>query len=230
MRFIILDELFDKYVEPLSETFMTGEVPTVTFLLFRSGTKESNWLSYTRFKNSGSVSIYRCEVYMDDVMLLCRRCKIYLITKPIFTIMVLYSVLHPLYQTQYTDWKHEDDDYDSMMSAAGKQTYRFIKDNFKFNDPQEELVLEILKYNMMLFTNKFYGLKENENPKKIYENLLNEYKTIMLDKYHNSYVLARYFKAQTYLINTDGFIVLEKKGDNKYGEKFERKSSVETCR
>lgn len=224
MRLISLDEmcdittrLFNKYVEPLAETFMTGEVPAVTFVVKRNGTRESNWLAYTKFKNTVSISSYRCEVYLRDIMELCRRCKIYLITKRIFVVVALYSMLHPLFQTQYTERTHSDDDYDSMMSAAGKQAYRFMSKYFNFKTDEDHLTLNILKYYMMLYTNKFYDLERNENPKKTFDNYIKMYETRMRSQYSAAYYGARKYKANTLLVTPEGFIKMERKKDDNHG-------------
>lgn len=206
----IANDMFDNYVEPLGMSMMSGEVPQVMFLIHQRDSKDQDWLAQVRFKNTTAISVFKCELYLEDVFRLCRRCKLWLITEDIFRIVVLYAMIHPLFQSQYLDFtKDINADYDSMMAGAGKDTYRFIRDFYlgrvKY-DPVEKITLDILKYHMMVYTNKTEpGLGD------ALEDALFKYRQIMMTKYKGAYEAARFRKAQMYLIDKDGFIQLEKR-------------------
>lgn len=214
MRLMTLDraaeitaEMFDQYVEPLGMSFMSGEVPSVMFTIHRRGSREQDWLAQVRFKNTLTISVFKCEVYLDDVFSLCRRCRLWLITEDVYRIAVLYAMLHPLYQSQYIDFKQDvKADYDSMMAGAGKEVYSFIKGYGIIDNPIEDTVLEILRYHMMEFTNRYYG---GGDYREVYSGHIKEYEDQMQNLYPEAYRMARYRKAQTYLIDVDGFIIME---------------------
>lgn len=208
--------MFDKYVEPVAFSFMSGEVPATTFMIHRTGTKENDWLSHIRFKNSVTISIFRCEVFLDDVMNLCRRCKMYLITEEVFRIAVTYSMLHPLYQTQYMDFKTDvNTDYESMMSGAAAATYRFMLSHFKFGDKFERTVLEILRYYSMVFINNFSNAPKFVRVKDRLGDLKSDYDLFMNKQYPAAFKTAIRAKAQTNLVADDGFIRLEPKTEGR---------------
>ena len=93
----ITTELFKKYIEPTAISMMSGEVPNSTFVIHRDGSTDSEWLAQVRFKNTLTISMFHCDVYLEDVMRFCRWCKLYLITEEVFRVAVLYTILHPLY-------------------------------------------------------------------------------------------------------------------------------------
>lgn len=213
MRDVALEEmveittrLFAKYVEPLAETMMTGEVPTTRFKVNECGTKDSDWLAKSRLRNSIAVSVYHCDVYLEDVMRLCRNCKMYLITSDVFRIAVLYYMVHPLYQHEWIAGR-DVGDYESMMLAAGKKTCRYIRGYYPLNS-EETLTLNILKYYMMVFTNRSYG--EVDDPKARFDKYVQAYTNEMLSTRKKQFITARKYKAQSHLVNRDGFIVLER--------------------
>lgn len=216
MRLFTLDEavdmtneMFSSYVEHLGVSLMSGEVPSVLFAINRRGTKEKDWLAQVRFKNTLAISIFRCDVYLEDVFRLCRMCKIYLITKDIYKIVSLYAMLHPLYQSQYVDFGFDvNADYESMTAGSGKMSYQFILDYFEFSDPIQRVIADILKYHMMIFTNHHDGEKHVTDTLK---RLQQQYETEMLEKYPGAYNIARYRKAQTSLIDEEGYLILERK-------------------
>lgn len=226
MKLITLDEmvqytttLFDQYVEPVAYSFMSGEMPALTFMVFRSGTREGDWLSHIRFKNTLTISVFRCEVYLDDVMTLCRKCKMYLITKEVFRVAVVYSMLHPLYQTQYMNFTtNVNTDYESMMEGAGQATYKFMKKHFKFESPIERAILENLRHSVRTFVDDDSMTPTRDVDMDLLIDARDRYDYYMT-KYHPlAYRSAKRNKAQTNLIDEDGFILLEKKtkGGTKY--------------
>lgn len=211
MRLITLDEavqitstIFNDYVEPLAVSMMSGEVPSILLGIHRYGTKESDWLAHTSFKNSASISVFKCDIYLEDIFRLCRRCKLWLVTEDVFRVVALYYVLHPLYQTQYINFDIDvNADYESMMAGAGKEADHFIRKFCSLRTTTEQTVLDILKYHMMIFTNHYHG--RDTNVGRAYTDAIESYAYIMLVNYRGAYEVARYRKAQTCLIDRDGY-------------------------
>lgn len=202
----ITNQIFIRYVEPLAETMMTGEVPSVALNIHLTGTQDSDWLAKIKFRNSAAVSVFHCDVYLEDLMRLCRKCKIYLITLEVFSIAVLYYMIHPLYQIEWINGK-DLGDYESMMLAASKNTCRYIKEYYPIQNLEED-VLDVLKYWMMVFTNRHYGRTADQ--KEAFDQAVKKYTDRMMDTRRSQFVTARRHKAQTYLVDRDGFIALEK--------------------
>lgn len=210
---IITTELFDQYVAPVAKSLMSGEVPSAMLTVHRMGTRDKDWLAFVQFKDGMPVSTFRCSIYLEDVFRLCRRNHIYLITEGIYRIAALYAMLHPLYQSQYSDFtKDLMLDYDSMMAGAGDETYRFISRYYPFaSDGIDHIVLELLRYHMMIFANH-----SNEGDiKKQLKNRCADYESLMLEHYKDAYKAARFRKAQTCQIDHEGFILLERLTEQK---------------
>ena len=205
---LITRQLYTTFVEPLAEVYMTGEVPSFTFNVYRKGTRDNDWLAKIKLRNSVTVSIFHCDVYLEDIMRFCRNCKIYLITPEIFTVVALYYMIHPIFQYE---WIHSKavGEYESMMLAAGKRTRAYIKKYYKMS-VEEKIVLDILKFKMMLITNLFYG--GETNPKKRYDGLIEQYNSFMMRTRKEMFLTARRFKAQTNRVDENGFVILEKIG------------------
>lgn len=218
MRLITLDEavqivsqVFDEYVEPLAVSMMSGEVPSITFAIHRYGTKESDWLAHVSFKNSSSISTFKCDVYLEDIFRFCRHCRLWLITDGVFQVVALYYMLHPLYQSQYINFDIDvNADYESMMSGAGKETYNFIQQYCRVVSPVQQTVLDILKYHMMIFTNHYYGTQKHKAG-RAYLNAVQQYAYYMHEEAKGAYDVARYRKAQTCLVDKDGFMIMERR-------------------
>lgn len=209
----IIREMFDTYIEPLASSFMSGEVPSTVFRIVRKGTRENDWLAFVRFKNTLTISVFRCEVYLDDIVRFCRLCKIWLITDPVYKIVATYFMMHPLYQSQCIDFTHDNlSDYESMLVNAGKLTKRFIKRYFKFEDPVQNAVLTIMDTYMKLFTNQ----TEKRNLNDVMEEARQKYVNAMLRDYSDAYHTAIHFKAFKTLVNSEGFIVLEHRKTSGY--------------
>ena len=214
MRLITLDEavqisseMFDRYVEHVGISLMSGEVPSVMFSIHRRGTKDKDWLAQVRFKNTLAISIFRCEVYLEDVFRLCRQCKLYLVTREVFRVAVLYAMLHPLYQSQFIYFKIDiDADYESMMASAGVKAYGFMRDHFTFECDLEREALEIIEQYVRVYTNRAVSADY-----KRYECAYRVYVDSMLENYQGAYQMARFRKAQTMLIDEEGFMLLETK-------------------
>ena len=201
-------ELFDNYVAPAAKSMMSGEVPSAMLTIHRLGTKDKDWLAFVQFKDGMPVSTFRCSLYLEDVFRLCRRNYIYLVTDEIYRVAALYAMLHPLYQSQYSDFtKDLMLDYDSMMAGAGDETYRFITRYYDFGpDGTDRIALDLFRYHMMIFSNhpKVYDVKSKVKLRRA------DYESMMLDKYPDAYRAARFRKAQTCQGDREGFIRLEK--------------------
>ena len=225
MRLIKLDECvdlaidaFSSYVQPYGLSLMYGEIPSVDFAIHRTGTKERDWLAGVRFKNNPTISLFSMEVWLDDVFRLCRRAKIWLVTSETFTISVLYYMLQPLFQFSFMDrTKGVYPDYDSMMISASKETIHFIDRFFQWTDYDlQRVVLEVLKYHMMEYTNHWYGpLDEDGTYSSVYRDWQERYEDLMIDTYELPYRTARARKANTHLVDLQGFRALERRTDGK---------------
>lgn len=203
----IICEMFDSYVEPVASSFMSGEVPSTVFKVHQRGTREKDWLAFVRFRNTLTISVFKCEVYLDDIVSLCRRCKIWLLTEPIYKIIVTYFMLNPLYQCQCIDFKHDNlSDYESMLTKAEKLTYRFIKKHFAFEANIQKTILEMLHIHMQLFTNTV-GPRNLNREMEIQRTRYVDY---MMRHYPMAYKTAIHFKASKSIVSEDGFIRLER--------------------
>lgn len=212
----IIRNMFDQYVEFVAGSFMYGQVPSTVFMIHRTGSKEKDWLASVRFRNTITISVFRCEVWMEDIDRLCRKCKIYLLTEPIYEVISLYFMLHPLYQTQYVDFSHNDVvlDYDSMIAGAGKATYKFIKKHFPFHDPVQKTVLEMLNYYNMMITNQPYQ-SSTETLSEAMESVREIYVGYMMNRHYYCYKHAIHYKASNALLDADGFMIMERLNKNK---------------
>lgn len=235
MRLISLDEcaelttkLFDRFVGPLAVSQMTGEIPSIHCGIHRHGSKYQDWLATIKYKHSMSISVFQCDLWIEDVFRLCRRCRLWLITKEVFQIACLYAMLHPIYQTECMDFHtNVDSDYESMMVGAGKLTYNFIRNYYPVTDDVQPIVLEILKYHMMEFTNHWYGLSEG-NYLETYRDWQHKYELEMLAVYEAPYKVARSRKANITLLDYEGFLKLERltEGSTYYEEQGRKASTL----
>lgn len=204
----IIRDMFDLYVEPVASSFMCGEVPSTVFEIHRRGTREGDWLAFVRFRNTLTISVFKCEVYLEDIVRLCRRCKIWLLTEPVYEMIVTYYMLHPLYQSQCIDFAHNIvNDYESMLADAGRLTYRFIKKHFHFYDPVQKTVLEILHLHNQLFTNRAGVRSFRQQMEDEWE----AYKGYMMNRYPMAYKTSIHFKASISRVDADGFIHLDRR-------------------
>ena len=102
-------EMFELYTEPYAYALMSGELPAITYLVHRTASKDRDWTATIRLKNSLTISIFRCEIYIADILYLCRRCKMYLQTPEVFRMAALFYMLHALLQTQHMDFSTNTD-------------------------------------------------------------------------------------------------------------------------
>ena len=222
----ITTELFKKYIEPTAISMMSGEVPNSTFVIHRDGSTDSEWLAQVRFKNTLTISMFHCDVYLEDVMRFCRWCKLYLITEEVFRVAVLYTILHPLYQNQYMNFEVDaNTDYDSMMAGAGEATYMFIEHHaISRSDILMQTILDIININSMILSNTYKYAPKNISIASYLDELLEDYAECMAKYRKEAFRSAKYLKAQTHLVDEEGFILLEPRtngGTKYYGKEKE---------
>ena len=232
MRLITLDEcaeltdqLFDRFVMPLAVSNMTGEIPSIHFGIHRHGTKERDWLAHIRYKHTMTISVFQCDVWLEDIFRLCRRSKLWLITKEVYQIAALYAMLHPIYQTECMHFDTDTNtDYDAMMAEAGEWTYRFIKNYYPYTDEVQPMVLEILRHHMADYAGK--------TEEASYRSWQRRYEQEMLAIYEEPYRVARARKANTSLLDYEGFIKLERltEGVTRYEDSGIKESALEVNR
>lgn len=202
--------LFDKYVEPYAYAVMSGELPAITYMIHRTGSKDKDWTASIHLKNTLTISVFRCEVYIDDILRFCQHCKLYLVTEHVFRPAALFYMLHGLLQTQHMDFHSNVNlDYDSMMSGAGYAAYQFMKEHFDFQDIVENITLTTLWYHSMILTNNYKYAPEDKLVGDILSELNDEYADYMHEHHNDAYRTAKRFKAQMNLVDADGFILME---------------------
>lgn len=221
----IIRSMFDTYVEFVAASFMCGEVPSSVFAIHSRGTKDNDWLATVKFKNSLTISMFRCEVYLEDLVRLCRRCKFWLITEPVLEVVSLYFMLHPLLQTQNLNFaKSATVGYESMLAGAGDMTYKFISKCFHFSDPVQRHCLEVLRCHNILSVNLPYSQNKSD-VKELMDYEWCCYKQYMLEKYPAAYRKATHFKASGNIVDELGFIHISKRPVGNL--EHSRKESVE---
>lgn len=227
MRLVKVDEmvqisldLFTRYIEPLACSFMYGEVPTSAIMIHRTGNYDNGWFTKVHFKNTISISVFRCEIYLHDIMAMCRDCNMWLIDESVFTVAVLFSMMYPLYQTQHMDFSKEgvDQGYDTMIVESAKETYDFIKTHYDFKNELEYIVLDTIYYHNMRVNQLWKYFPTDKESYFIFDDLFMKYKNYMMLYYREAYKTAIKRKAQDYLVDENGFILLERltAGETKY--------------
>lgn len=202
--------LFDKYVEPYAYAVMSGELPAITYMIHRTGSRDRDWTATIHLKNTLTISVFRCEVYIDDILRFCQHCKLYLVTEHVFRPAALFYMLHGLLQTQHMDFHSNVNlDYDSMMSGAGYASYQFMKEHFEFQDIIENITLNILWYHSMVLTNNYKYAPEDMLVGDIIKELNEEYVMYMTRHHREAFRTAKRYKAQMNLVDSDGFIRME---------------------
>lgn len=224
-------EMFTEYIEPLACSFMYGEVPTSTIMIHRTESYDNDWFTRVHFKNTISISVFRCEIYLHDIMKMLRDCKIWLIDKPVFKMTILFSMMYPLWQTQFMDFSNGGviKGYDTMINEAAHETYLFIKSHYDFKTEVESIILDTLYYHNMRVNQLWKYFPTDKEPLQLYSDLYESYKHYMLTYHYDAFKTAIKFKAQDYLVAEDGFLRLEflTKGSTKYEQDESMESSTE---
>ena len=206
----IITRVFNQYVEYIASSFMCGEIPSSVFAIHTTGTKEKDWLAYVKFKNTIAISVFRCEVWLEDLHRLCKNCKLYLITEPVLEIAALYFMLHPLLQTQNVDFiGNSHDGYEMMLYRAGEMTYQFITDCFQFTHSVQKTVLSIVYHYSQLKVNTPYVNIPTFSEVLKYEQ--SQYNITMKTLHPHAYRIASKYKSYHSVIDECGLIHLEKK-------------------
>lgn len=203
--------IFDCYVEPYAYAVMSGELPAITYMVHRTGSKDHDWSANIRLKNTMTISVFRCEVWIDDILSFCRTCRLYLITEDVFRPVSLFYMLHGLLQSQYMNFDNDiESDYESMMVSAGHNAYQFMKEHYQFHSEIERRVLDIVWYNSMILTNNYKYAPKQCLVGEILNELHGTYEHYMFENHAEAYRTAKRMKAQTSQVDEDGFFVLER--------------------
>lgn len=206
----ICTDLFDQYVEPYAYAVMSGELPAITFMVHRAGSKDHDWTASVRLKNTLTISVFRCEIFIDDILRLCRFCKMHLVTDYVFRPVSLFYMLHGLLQTQHMNiHANVNMDYESMMTGAGYAAFQFIKNHFAFEDIIEHTVLENVWYHSMILTNNYKYAPKGQSVGELIKDSIAEYDHYMETYHTEAFRTAKRYKAQTNLVDEEGFIRLE---------------------
>lgn len=202
----ITDRAFKEYAEPLINSIMVGDVQSLRYEVIDDMSQDRDWVAKTRFKNNPNVSVYNGTAYILDILHLCRLCNACLVTEDIFEVCSTYYWINPIFRSQFLGVSGTDADYDSMLYTADKQTQQFIRDKMPKLNELQLIVLELIRYYTMKLTNH---TPRGINPYDEFDKTLSDYKLYMQKYYKEAYKTARRFKAQTYLVDKDGFIILE---------------------
>lgn len=197
--------MFDKYIEPVVRDYLNGEMPQIMISIHRQGTKEKDYLAQVRFKETSTVSLFRCDIYMEDVDRLCRDSRIYLQTEDIYPVIILWFVLHPLFQSQYNNFTSDlIKDYDAMIHGATDQTYNYIMDHYPMRSLFRRVVLDVLQY---------YTLNQNM-PDPVLANKLSraqkQYRTYCRERHKCAYSVSSLRRGHNCMVDSDGMILLER--------------------
>lgn len=205
----VLDNFMD-YIYPLVEKIMVGEVRSVSVNVYTKGTFDREQYAHTKLKNREVISVYRIDIWMEDIMRLCRNNKIYLITKEIFDLVSIFYMLHPLYCAKILENPSPKDNYDSVYCGAADLTCQYITRRMVHITKEQHLASDILKYNIMVLTNHSFDMSPNESPLEYKLKSIQRYREYMLHVHKEAYREAVRFKAYTCEVDDNGFIKLEK--------------------
>lgn len=218
-------DMFTTFIEPLACSFMYGEVPTSTIMIHRTGNYDNGWFTKVHFKNTISISIFRCEVYLHDILSMCRDCKMWLVTESMFKVAILFSMMYPLYQTQFMDFSKSGviQGYDNMINEAAHETYMFIQNHYSFENELERITLDTIYYHNMRVNQLWKYFPNNTEPSVLFDELFERYRHYMLTYHYYAYKTAIKYKAQDWLVNNEGFLKLEfmSAGEIKYDEEID---------
>lgn len=212
MRLFTLDRsvemikgVVNDYVVQVAQTYMSSKKPQNVLSIHRKGTKDEECFAHVKLRETPTVSMFKCEVYLDDINRLCRDCKLYLQTERNFPVIVLWYILHPLYQSQYkmftSDLVH---DYAKMMIDAGEQTYEYIYENYPMRSAFKRVTLEVLRYKLITeCRSDISSMKQLARVQKQYKKYCNQY-------YHDAYAVAALRRGHNCMVDEDGFIRIER--------------------
>ena len=192
---------------------MVGEVRSASVNIYTHGTFDKEEYAHTKLKNREVISVYRVDIWLDDIMRLCRNNKLYLITKEIFDIASVFYMLHPLFCAKFLENPSPKDNYDSIYCAAADLSCQYIDRRMIHLTKEQRLALNVFKYNIMVLTNHSFDLPPNDSPLEYKLKSIQEYKRYMLHYHKEAYRESVRFKAYTCEVTEEGFILLEKADD-----------------
>ena len=216
----MVNEVVDTFVEhvyPIVDKIMIGEVRSVTANIFTRGSRDKDIFARTKLRNKEVISAYRIDIWTEDLMRLCRKHKMFLVTPDIFKIVTLFYMFHPLFTAKLMESPSPGEIYDSIYSGATDKTCQMITRHFQHPSYIQHVALDLLKYTAMVDCNHSFDLLPNESPVEYQLKNIRYYREYMLDHYRQAYYTAVKFKANYYEVDHDGFMVLEK-ANNKLHE------------
>lgn len=200
-------ELIAQYVYKMVEKIMIGEVRSTSVNIFTYGSRENDVFARTKLKNQEVISLYRVDIWLEDIMRLCRKNKIFLVTKEIFPIVVLYYIIHPLFTTKFMECPGPGEIYSSIYVAATERARRVIEHHtFKLNYIQN-VVLRLLTSNDYVLANYNPDGELSMEEKLRTRNIYRDY---MLKHHRQAYLSAVKFKANYFQVDENGFMRLER--------------------
>ena len=202
-------DVFATYIYPVVDKIMIGEVRSVSVNIFTKGSREKDVFARTKLRNKEVISIYRVDIWLEDIMRLCREHKMFLTTEEVFQIAVLYYILHPLYTTKFMESPSQGEIFDSIYAAATDRTNQTIIRRIGKLSYIQSTVLDILKFSDMVYCNRSFDLEPGESPLEHKLMSINRYREYMLKHHKQAYHTAVKFKANYYQVDHDGFFVLE---------------------
>ena len=201
----MVEEVFNRYVEPIVKNYLLGEIPQLILTIHRRGTKDKDWLAQIRWKETNTTSLFRCDVYMDDIYRLCRDSRLYLQTEDIFPVILLYFIMHPVYQSQYNDFTSDlVTDYDSMMLKASEQTSMYIMEKLSAKTGYKRSVVDVLT------TYTAYMLKPNEDTLVNLRLAQRKYQRFATELWPMAYPVAALRRGHTCMIDSEGLMHIER--------------------
>lgn len=202
-----LVELFAKYVYPVVDKIMIGEVRSVSVNIFTKGSREKDIYARTKLRNQEVISLYRVDIWLEDIMRLCRNAKMYLVTEEIFQIVSLYYILQPLYVAKFMESPSKGEIFDSIYVGASRYaTSDILNSHLKFSRIQK-VALTNLYYSSLLYCN--YNPPNKSSLERQLKSI-KRYKKYMLGNMRSQYITAVTYRANYYQVSPKGFIVLER--------------------
>lgn len=198
----VINSCYQKFAFPLIRSYMTGEIISESFQLLHQSSADTDIFCKVRLRNSVSVSALQFTVYVSDIVRLGGKCKMYLLTEEMLYPLILYYMIHPIYQYIWVERK-EYGSYDSMLMDSSVHTIQFIKEYYNPNIFECE-ILQILHTWLQTMTNR-----ANEQSIRNFQNSLDKYILYMKTEYPEAYRTSKRYKAHTCQVTRNGFILLE---------------------
>ena len=202
-----LVELFANYVYPIVDKIMIGEVRSVSVNIFTKGSREKDIYARTKLRNQEVISLYRVDIWLEDIMRLCRSDKMYLVTEEIFEVVALYYILQPLFVSKFMESPEKGEIFDSIYVGASRYTASAILDCSEKLTRIQKVALTNLYYTSLLSCN--YNPPQKSSLERQLT-AIKRYKKYMLANMRSPYITAVTYRANYYQVSPKGFIVLER--------------------